>query len=255
MKKAAIIFILTVFIFLYCVGCSSSQNQSTTATGGISDETFETIVPDESETNETNETMKINIDGVERTLYLYDSVPLEDYYTLNPSIKNYPIAVLTNAVINSVSPTLVKEGDMFLNWKVGEITSRRGNYICFDDGRMYYNGDTMIQFEGEVKVTANVCYGYVEESAGADREEYLFIVPDEEYRELFPEIIFEYGDWVSFRFYNHKMDDYKNILELIDYKYGEYEIEMTIKDYYLFRVPTEGSNKAVFTDMKILSFN
>ena len=250
MKKSVVIIALTFFLLIYCVSCSNSPNQSVIDTDNISDETSEIIVSDE---NETSETIKINIDGVDRTLYLYESVPLEDYNTLNPSIESYPIAVLTNAVTNYIAPTLVKEGDTFLNWTVGEITSFRGNYICFDDGRIYYNGDTMIQFKGEVKVTANVSYGYVEESAGADREEYLFIVPNEEYRELFPEIIFEYGDWVSFRFYNHKIDDYKNILELIDYKYGEYKIEMTIKDYYLFRVPTEGSNKAVFTDMKILS--
>jgi len=199
------------------------------------------------------ETLEIIIDDFYWTLYLYESVALEDYYTLNSSIKFYPISVLTNAITNFISPTLVMEGDTFMDWTIKEIKSHYGNYICFDDGRMYYNGDTMIQFEGEIKVIAKVYYGYIEESIGAKSEEYLFIRPNKEYRELFPEIIFEYGDWVSFWFYNHQLENHKEILELIDYKYGEYEIEMIIKDYYLSRVPTEGSNKAILKDMKILS--
>jgi len=161
--------------------------------------------------------MRITFDGVERKLSYYSVWGLDSY------IKYYPFTVLTNGKFKSIPPTLIQKGDMFMGFNVKEL---RCSYTFYPESEIIYFGkDTSVLFEGEIKIKAKLYYGYLE-------NDYLFAIPDDEYQELLPMIPDNYSP------YNECKIEFNNaneVMETLNYKYGEYECELTIKDYNLYR--------------------
>ena len=192
-----------------------------------------------------SESMTVTVDGIEYPLYLYS-----DYITKHDE-NDYPriysgnlsMIVLTNAITKTVPPTLVFQGDMFLDWEVEEIEVYHVFYE--ENGIIKVSCDeAVIKFKGEITIKAEIIYNWDE-----DRDdESLFAALTDDYQGRFPQIVNEeYGTGFLLGDINNKA------AEILNNKYGRYECEITIKDYNLNNLPICIFSTATLVDMKVLS--
>ena len=245
----AFLVLMAILFSLFLNSCGSNPDDGA-ATDKVGDNNS-TDIPEVVKPNDSGTIDNITVDGRKYTLYLYDDYDPSDSTPKTLKPENGGVVVLKASKTNSVPPTLVKEGDTFLNWKAAKIDA---GYIYLDDGRMYpryYDGVT-VEFEGEIKIKAEIEY-YTDEYSGDS----LFITPADEYQEFFPMVYNESTDSTYITRFtvakNNNKDNYNEILKNLDNKYGKYECEMTIKDYHLIRVPTDRFCVATVVDMKDLS--
>ncbi|MCL2773914.1 MAG: hypothetical protein FWD71_11245 [Oscillospiraceae bacterium] len=252
MKKIIIVLIIALYLLILLASCENNNlvytgdntDLSKSEDGFPDDTSFDYTANADADSNVSGTINNIIIDGKEYTLYLYDKYdPSDPCEKIKQPI--FPGIVLTNSIVRSVSPMLVMEGDTFLGWKTVKINA---DYTCFVDGRMYpdYGVGVTVNFEGEVTVKAKIDY-YKDDFSG----EFLYITPDDEYQGLFP-MLYNEGKEYTYRTgfcpYN-----FNEIVKILGYKYGEYECEMTVKDFQLVRVPLERFSAATIDDMSVLS--
>lgn len=236
-KKLFILLLLILSITVIVTGCEKPSENGEISADIVSAERNRVY-------DDSGKIDNVIAEGKEYTLYLYDAPNYDssDIHTTTKPI--FPAVVLTiNLKDESIQPTLVREGDTFLGWKAVQIDA---GDIYYDDGRMYprYYDGVIVQFEGEITVKAKIKY-YRDDYSG----ESLYIVPEDEYQQFFP-ILYnadkEYTtDFCAYNTYE--------ILNILEHKYGEYECEITVKDYHLIRVPIERVCMATVSDMSILS--
>lgn len=242
MKKTTVFLLAIIFLLVSIYSCNDSNSADIDDTDILIDTSDDSN--SDSDLYDSGKFNNIIVEENEYTLYLYDD-PNYDPSDLHTTTKPiFPAAALTTTTQDQpVSPTLVREGDTFLGWKAAKIDAR---YIYHDDGRMYpaYYDGVIAQFEGEVTVKAKITY-YKDNFSG----ESLMIVPTDEYQKFFPILYNENKGYItSFSAYNTD-----EVLDMLEHKYGEYECEITVKDYHLIRVPLERVCMATVADMTVLS--
>mgnify|MGYP000111710680 FL=1 len=226
---AAILIIIFAFSIASCSKNEENGSESSGVPAGDASNN-DTSYNDESYKNVLHEDdtylMTIEVDGEARYICLNNKLEIGQ----DSPLKEYPFALLTDAD-RTINPTLVREGDTFMNWKVAEVSAY---FLSLDDGRMYPTSRLHIKLEGDVTFTSAFTY-YRSEMDGQD---YLNINMQKENFVKFPYPVYTHPS-LSLDFIHKMYDvsfDVKNAKEIADsnnLRYGNYEGEIKVKHFYI----------------------